>query len=215
MIQKAVAFVPAQVDDMLRRLVAALTSKFRSSNGGSRFDGALPPPRSFTYNNTGYVLWTAKDSGGIKVKVGKATGSDAPILTASQFDDTGKTGNDRPSVHFQNLVNAATAYVTAVQSGTATSATLTSAQNAIGAAEDVLIADILANACKALNTGCFAAGTKLWTPQGYRTVETIEPGDLVYARNELDPSGPVEAKVVEANSIARAASCTCICRTGH
>jgi hypothetical protein len=49
-----------------------------------------------------------------------------------------------------------------------------------------------------LNAGCFAAGTKLWTPQGYRHVEDLQPGEWVYARAEHDPYGPIAAKLVEA-----------------
>jgi Pretoxin HINT domain len=41
------------------------------------------------------------------------------------------------------------------------------------------------------------AGTKLWTPGGYRSIETLLPGDLVYSRDEWNPSAAVEAKVVE------------------
>jgi Pretoxin HINT domain/Protein of unknown function (DUF3990) len=51
--------------------------------------------------------------------------------------------------------------------------------------------------CKYLNLGCFVAGTKLWTPGGYRSIETLLPGDLVYSRDEWNPSAAVEAKVVE------------------
>jgi Pretoxin HINT domain len=48
-----------------------------------------------------------------------------------------------------------------------------------------------------VNLGCFVAGTKLWTPGGYRSIETLLPGDLVYSRDEWNPSAAVEAKVVE------------------
>ena len=58
--------------------------------------------------------------------------------------------------------------------------------------------DIDHDACAALNAGCFAAGTKLWTPDGYRNVEDIQEGECVYARSEYDPDGPIEAKLVEA-----------------
>jgi hypothetical protein len=45
--------------------------------------------------------------------------------------------------------------------------------------------------------GCFAAGTKIWSPEGYRRIEDFKVGDLVYARNEFDPNGPIEAKPIE------------------
>ncbi len=45
---------------------------------------------------------------------------------------------------------------------------------------------------------CFAAGTPLRTPEGSKAIEEFQPGDLILARDEFDPDGPVEVKVVEA-----------------
>jgi hypothetical protein len=45
---------------------------------------------------------------------------------------------------------------------------------------------------------CFAEATPIWTPHGAKTIEHLRPGDLVWARDEFDPSGPLMAKVVEA-----------------
>src|SRR5262249_7866819 len=44
---------------------------------------------------------------------------------------------------------------------------------------------------------CFAPGTPLRTPGGWRYIEDIRPGDLVLSRDEFDCEGPVEAKTVE------------------
>jgi hypothetical protein len=44
---------------------------------------------------------------------------------------------------------------------------------------------------------CFAARTPLLTPEGSRYIEEIRPGDRVLARSDVDPSGAVEARVVE------------------
>ena len=44
---------------------------------------------------------------------------------------------------------------------------------------------------------CFAAGTLLLTPGGQQAIETIRPGDLVLARDENDPNGPVTPRLVE------------------
>jgi hypothetical protein len=45
--------------------------------------------------------------------------------------------------------------------------------------------------------GCFAAGTPLLTPTGSKAIEQFQVGDLVLARSEFDPTGPLEAKCVE------------------
>ena len=60
-----------------------------------------------------------------------------------------------------------------------------------------LLHDLHDYGCALLNAGCFAAGTRLWTPDGYRNVEAIRPGDLVFSRDEHRPDGPIEAKAVE------------------
>lgn len=54
-------------------------------------------------------------------------------------------------------------------------------------AEAKVVADIQANACIALAAGCFAAGTKLWTPAGYRSIEDIAVGESV---NSSPPTRP-------------------------
>jgi RHS repeat-associated protein len=44
---------------------------------------------------------------------------------------------------------------------------------------------------------CFAAGTRLLTPQGYKAIEEFRAGDQIVSRPEYDPDGPVVAKLVE------------------
>jgi len=44
---------------------------------------------------------------------------------------------------------------------------------------------------------CFAAGTPLRTPGGWRNIEDLRVGDLVLARDEYDPNGDLSPKVVE------------------
>ncbi len=51
---------------------------------------------------------------------------------------------------------------------------------------------------------CFAAGTPVRTPEGAKPVEELRPGDLVWARDEADPSGPVVPRQVEANFVRTA-----------
>jgi hypothetical protein len=45
---------------------------------------------------------------------------------------------------------------------------------------------------------CFAAGTPLQTPEGAKAIEELKSGDLVFSRDQHDPTGPIEAKLVEA-----------------
>ena len=47
-------------------------------------------------------------------------------------------------------------------------------------------------------SACFGAGTPLRTPEGSMFIEEFVPGDLILSRNEFDPNGPVEVKIVEA-----------------
>jgi RHS repeat-associated protein len=58
--------------------------------------------------------------------------------------------------------------------------------------------DLLLTGLSRFLRSCFAAGTPLLTPEGARAIEEIEVGDLVLARSEDNPEGPVEARVVEA-----------------
>jgi len=48
-----------------------------------------------------------------------------------------------------------------------------------------------------LQKTCFAAGTPLLTPDGEKPIEELRVGDRVLSRSEVDPEGPVEAKLVE------------------
>jgi hypothetical protein len=44
---------------------------------------------------------------------------------------------------------------------------------------------------------CFAAGMPIRTPDGFKPIEQLVKGDLVLARDEHDPDGPVELRLVE------------------
>ena len=51
--------------------------------------------------------------------------------------------------------------------------------------------------CKEIDA-CFAAGTPIRTPDGDKPIEELKAGDVILARAEDDPDGPVQARVVEA-----------------
>jgi len=166
----------------------------------SLFNGILAPAKEFQYQNKTYALWAAQDKVGVKAFVAEKTTTGYKIvteLTAKSF-----TGTD-PVQHIGTFLTAARTLHTASKTKPQAPANpnalpdLRTKQAAVAAAETVVMQDILANACLALNAGCFAAGTKLWAPDGYRAVESIKAGEMVYSRSEYDPAGPIEAKVVE------------------
>jgi hypothetical protein len=196
-LQKAVQFVPKQVDAALR---AAVNKIVQSLVPNKTTTGKMAQEVPFTYpaNGPTYVLWVAQNSYGVNVKVGKGAMPGTTFigdLTASSFDNT---VSPTATADINALINAAKAFVAAAKQAGGNFAALATQQAALTAAENVVVTDIKNNACKLLNAGCFAAGTKLWTPQGYRNVEDIQPGDLVFSRNEFDPEGAIEAKEVEA-----------------
>jgi RHS repeat-associated protein len=71
--------------------------------------------------------------------------------------------------------------------------------NDAGASTSRTLADQARVAAQLRTTGptCFATGTPLLTPGGFKRVEHFRPGDLILSRCETDPSGSVEAKTVE------------------
>lgn len=48
-----------------------------------------------------------------------------------------------------------------------------------------------------LTGACFAAGTKLWTESGWKSIEEIIAGEKVYSRSEWEPASIVELREVE------------------
>jgi RHS repeat-associated protein len=65
----------------------------------------------------------------------------------------------------------------------------------IGAIEGALVFAYM-NGLGRSGKSCFQAGTPLLTPDGSKPIEEFKPGDLVLSRDENDPAGPVQAKVV-------------------
>ena len=88
------------------------------------------------------------------------------------------------------------------------------ARNVVGAVEAFANGDYIGGA---VNTAfailgarnyakaCFAKGTPIWTAEGHRPVEEIRTGELVAARNEHDPHGPIEFKPVLQTFVRQAA----------
>ena len=211
-LQKAVSFIPTKVDQVLKAAIAKLAATVKAGgvSGGTNaalFTGKLAQERIFSYQNQNYVLWVAQENGKTNVKVAvQGTGGYKLIgvLTAASFDNMGITDpNAQPTTHLNALIGAATALYQATKPNGQAPAkgkflSLRQLQQAVTQVEDVVITDILANACKTLNTGCFAAGTKLLTRTGWRNVEDIQAGEEVLSRDEHDPAGKPDWKLVEA-----------------
>ncbi len=187
-VRSALSYVPTQVNKALKALANKLASVLGGGNNAGAQTGSLAPAQTFVSpagSTTQYTLYVTQTGGTLKVQVSGPNNS-VTLLTAASFQGSKTAANDLDA-----YAAAATKYSTATSANS--SALLTAYTNAA----NKLIADIQNNACQALGQGCFAMGTKLWTPQGYRNVEDIQPGDLVYARDENDPSAPVAARVVE------------------
>jgi hypothetical protein len=220
-ILQAVSSVPATVDTAIRSAVSRIASAV-GSNGiaggtaGGLFDGKLAPERTFAYQDQNYVLWTAQadgtrpnpKSGLTRVKIAvQANGSYKLVgdLTTASFLDSVTPGSDGQSArtHMAALASAAQSLYQAVQAAKnqpadkATMPNLRKLQEAVTRAENLVLKDILANACVALGAGCFAAGTKLLTRSGWKVVEEIGPGEEVLSRHESDPAGATAWKLVE------------------
>ncbi len=191
-IRSALSYVPTQVNQALRALVSKLASVMGGGNNAGAQTGALAPAQTFMYptgSTTQYTLYVTQTGGTLKVQV-SGPNSSVTLLTAASFTTKGAAAD------LDAYAAAATKYSTATPANS--SALLTAYTNAA----NKLIADIQNNACQALGQGCFAMGTKLWTPQGYRNVEDIQSGNLVYARDENDPAAPVVVRVVEERFVA-------------
>ena len=208
-LQKSVALIPNQVDKLLRAAVSKLAAKVRNAaigggTSGGLFDGKVAAERTFTYNGQSYVLWVAQQAGKTKVKVAQKVNGNYQfvngdgVLTAASFD-TSISPNAKNDLNA--LAGTAQSLYQATKQKTAAKnaiLNLRQLQQAVTNAEDVVVKDILANACTALNAGCFAAGTKLLMRTGWKVVEEIAAGDEVASRHESDPAGEVQWKPVEA-----------------
>jgi hypothetical protein len=198
-IKAAVQYVPNKIYTALGAAVANFV--LPGNPTGHLYDGVLT--KVLTVQSGQYQLWTARDSTTKQVSVKVAQkDSNGHWQMYTTLTDASFTGNN-PKTNARALLTAAQNYAAELdrqkKTPTPDGATrLAGLQALVATAQNVLAQDINNNACAATNAGCFAAGTKLWTPEGYRAVEEILEGECVYSRNEYDPFGPIEAKLVEA-----------------
>jgi hypothetical protein len=196
--QSIVSYVPNKVDQVLRAAVARVAASVGLGGGTNAgpLTEKLTPERYVNYNGQRYAVWAAKDSANAKIKVALQTGNTYTFvgeLTAAQFSNSGAIS---PRAQFVTLRDAANALARPNSPNPPVTA-LQTLQTAVVAALTAIPDDALGSACVALNGGCFAAEMKFSTPQGYRKVEDIQAGETVFARDESNPDGPIEAKVVE------------------
>jgi Pretoxin HINT domain len=204
-LKAAFRFVPDELDKYLRIAIRKFATGLGGGTGLSKEDARLLPPNareSVTVDGVAYSVFVVGDSQKAKVKAFK----DSKLIKTLEVRDfvAGPA-----QTHFSNYLTAANRFRTDAkappkpaknQPPTAQNDRLTKLkdeQKAVAAARDLVATDIEQGLCNALNAGCFAAGTKLWTPSGYRAVESIQPGELVFSRDQYRPDGLIEAKPVE------------------
>jgi hypothetical protein len=213
-LRKATQFIPIKVDAALQAAVAKLaTVAMAAIPGGSL---GLPPKiiaqKPFTYPDPGgkqYLLYAYQDGAAVKVEIAEKITSGWRRLAGRPLDAQAFTSAITPGLDGQTAKQHMRAFADKAKklsdaarnkpvAGTTAAAALKSAREAYTLAETRLLADIAANACVALNAGCFAAGTKLLTKRGWLAVEDIAVGDELAARHESEPAGEVAWQPVEA-----------------
>ncbi len=198
-LRKVLSYVPQRVDAGMRKLLADVAGKVRvtGGSGDEMFKGIVSEKKEFDYGGKNYVLWAVQSGTTVKVKLAEKVNGQWKLIAElkdANFTTTAAKG-DYTALFGKAKSLADATKPNAQNKNPAAIAALASLSTQVKSAENTLAGD--ANACGVLNAGCFAAGTKLWTPDGYRNVEEIEEGEMVYARDEWDPNGAIEAKVVE------------------
>lgn len=209
-LRKAVSYVPDKIENALRKGIQSLAKTIGGGTTSKEYNGALTQkgkpndPFSVPGVDGQYTLGVFQVTGGSEVRIlKKGAGGDKMVgkpLVASDFT------TDAAVAHLNDLKMKAELLRKAAElpnrKATVTAdryrfTNLKTLQGQVEAARQLLIADVIAQACTLLGAGCFAAGTKLWTPDGYRIIEEIKAGHFVYSRDQWDAGGEVSAKVVE------------------
>ena len=198
-VQKVVSYVPRKVDKALRDAIDGVAGSLRGGTKSGKSDSLLGGrlPKEFAYAGKTYELWETKESEKVFVKVGVKGAGQPTVLKDKDFAVSAKAHFGAVDGKAKGLAGAAKKPAAGQPPPQNAFAQMAQVQKDLAAAEDQLITDMKAGKCTALDGGCFAAGTKLWTPAGYRKIEEIQVGDLVFSRDEHNPAGAVEAKAVE------------------
>lgn len=203
--------VPARIDAAFRGFIGKKATLKRGGAQNAEFDGKLAKELKATYDGKTYTLWVMKTGKGkshIRLSLGTSL---VAVLEAKHFTNAWAAANDQPIGHINRLqtlsdelsrkANAPTARPGGAgnqpQARPRLLGDLRDDQRAVTEASQQVKEAIEAGECTLLGLGCFAAGTLLWSPAGWRAVETLRPGDMVYSRDEHDADAAVEARPVE------------------
>jgi hypothetical protein len=206
----ALCAVPKQIENALRKGVqsfaktvgAGTAQKVKNSSVVGRKDKDGPDLFAFDYAGGRYELVvTAESKGQVEVKiVRKVAGTPDELVQrpVREADFSTPAARDK----FKNLSAAADALCKAAKKPAAgqpkpTFNHLRAMKATLERERQEWINEQAAAKCDLLNAGCFAAGTKLWTPEGYRAIEDIKAGERVYSRDQWDEGGEIVAKIVE------------------
>ena len=214
--KKALAFVPTKVEEALRKAVAAVAGKVvLALPGGSNLPNGTIASKALASPNQDYLLAAVQDGKDVRVELYKKDALNQYKRFGTGLTDKAFTtfvlptaqGGDTKTAKEHMTAFAAAAKAVSDKSRQKPTATVSAAtimaelkvlKAAYPTAEARVLADIAANACIALQAGCFATGTKLLTKRGWVAVELLEVGDEVAARHESEPTGEVEWKPIEA-----------------
>ncbi len=183
--------------------MTAVAKNLPNVGGNKLFDGMLAPMVKFQYQGNTYELWVAKEENTVKVKLAQVV-SGVPkfqsVLTVNNFASGATANITALTSKASDLARLSVAPLPKSKNPPkpppANLAAMQVLQTQVVALEQVAEKNIQAGQCTTLNA-CFPAGAKLWTPTGFRNVEDIQAGEYVYARNEFDPNGAIEPKLVE------------------
>ena len=218
---KALGAVKEKVEGALRK---AAQNVAKALGGGTKdakgLNGAVTRTLKFDRNNKHYELGLVATSTGVQVRVkrlGPAAGGGGDSADNGEigksFELTDK--NFRKGEFYadpkevREAVKAGKDYLKALKSrgkaagGYGSNGKVSmAASGELRRAADKELKDVLKSITGGDCThdklsGCFAAGTLMWTPEGWLGVESLKRGDAVYSRDQHDPAGPVEVRAVE------------------
>ena len=215
-IQKVQGYPLGKVQQAATTVVGKFKGELAGKGGGGSAPGAIAQPVTLTAGGHTVRLWVATQ-GSKAVVMRSVDGKDIRPLDLGR--DVPAVANPTPAQADSRAaaVTALTALQTAADTAVGAMAAAGAVKPAAGAKPSPAFAALTA-ATADLNTkltteitalaaagatcffgqACFAAGVPLRTPDGSKPVEDFREGDLVLSRDEHDPTGAAEPKVVEA-----------------